>query len=159
MKLAFHLHLGRLSISNTVSILDGLGVNRARSIIHNWVQKADIDPRDGRYPGKIALHETAIKVDGDRLWLFAAVEPSPNTILLIGLYSARATVSKQMFLEELAEKHAVDDAEFLVDGAPGLKAVLFELGMHFRHETFGERNPVERPFPEIKRRTNLSSIR
>jgi transposase-like protein len=26
--------------------------------------------------------------------------------------------------------------------------------MHFRHETFGERNPVERVFQEIKRRTN-----
>jgi transposase-like protein len=31
---------------------------------------------------------------------------------------------------------------------------LFELGMHYRHETFGKRNPVERVFQEIKRRTN-----
>ena len=58
-----------------------------------------------------------------------------------------------MFLAELAEKHHVEDAEFLVDGAPWLQAGLFELGMHFRHETFGERNPVERVFQEIKRRT------
>jgi len=25
--------------------------------------------------------------------------------------------------------------------------------MHFRHETFGERNPVERVFQDVKRRT------
>jgi transposase-like protein len=26
--------------------------------------------------------------------------------------------------------------------------------MHFRHEAYGDRNPVERVFQEIKRRTN-----
>jgi transposase-like protein len=36
---------------------------------------------------------------------------------------------------------------------PGLHAGLFELGLHFRHETHGDRNPVERVFQEIKRRT------
>jgi transposase-like protein len=30
---------------------------------------------------------------------------------------------------------------------------LFELGIHFHHETLGDRNPVERVFQEIKRRT------
>lgn len=63
-----------------------------------------------------------------------------------------------MFLRELNEKHDVDDAEFLVDGAPWLQAGLFELGMHFRHETFGERNPVKRIFQEIKKRTEQSII-
>jgi transposase-like protein len=58
-----------------------------------------------------------------------------------------------MFLRELQDKHAIDDAEFLVDGAPWLHADLFGLGMHFRHETHGNRNPVERVFQEIKRRT------
>jgi len=58
-----------------------------------------------------------------------------------------------MFLRELAKKHEVDDAELLVDGAPWIQAGLFELGRYFRHETFGERNPVERIFQEIKRRT------
>jgi len=33
---------------------------------------------------------------------------------------------------------------------------LYELGMHFRHETLGEHNPVERVFKEIKRRTKQS---
>ena len=48
-----------------------------------------------------------------------------------------------MFLRELTDKHIIDDAEFLVDGPSWLDAALFDLGMHFRHETFGERNPVE----------------
>lgn len=104
-------------------------------------------------PAKVALDETVVKVDGDRFWLYAAVDPDTNVILHVGLYPTRTTALTKMFLRELAEKHDVEDAEFFVDGAPWLQAGLFELGMHFRHETHGERNPVERVFQEVKRRT------
>ena len=153
MELAIHLHLGGLSLSNTVSILDRFGVDRARSTVHNWVQKADLEPRGGRAPAQIALDETVVKVNGDRFWLIAAVDPDINIILHVGLYPSRNTAITKVFLRELQNKHAIDDAEFLVDGAPWLHTGLFELGMHFRHETFGDRNPVERVFQEIKRRT------
>jgi len=58
-----------------------------------------------------------------------------------------------MSLPEFQDKHAIDHIEFLVDGAPWLYAGLFELGMHFRHETHGDRTPAEHVFQEIKRRT------
>ena len=153
MELAIHLHLGGLSLSNIVSILDRFGVNRARSTVHNWVQKADLEPRGGRTPAQIALDETVVKVNGERFWLIAAVDPDTNIILHVGLYPSRNTAITKVFLRELQDRYAIDDAEFLVDGAPWLHAGLFELGMHFRHETFGNRNPVERVFQEIKRRT------
>ena len=153
MELVIHLHLGGLSLSNTVSIHDRFGVNWARSTVHNWVQKADLEPRGGRAPAQIALDETVVKINGDRFWLIAAVEPNTNIILHVGLYSSRNTAVTKLFLRELQEKHTINDAEFLVDGAPWLHAGLFELGMHFRHETHGDRNLVERVFQEIKRRT------
>jgi len=153
MELAIHLHLGGLSLSNTVSILDRFGVDRARSTVHNWVQKADLEPRGGRAPAQIALDETVVKVNGDRFWLIAAVDPDTNIILHVGLYPSRNTAVTKLFLRELQDKHAIDDAEFLVDGAPWLHAGLFELGMHFRHEIHGDRNPVERVLQEVKRRT------
>jgi transposase-like protein len=117
------------------------------------VQKADLEPRGGRAPAQIALDETVVKVNGDRFWLIAAVDPDTNIILHVGLYPSRNTAITKVFLRELQDKHVIDDAEFLVDGAPWLHAGLFELGMHFRHETHGDRNPVERVFQEIKRRT------
>jgi len=92
-------------------------------------------------------------VNGERFCLYAAVEPETNVILNVSPYSTGTIIITKMFLRDLAEKHEVDDAEFLVDGAPCLQAGLFELKMHFRHETFGERNPDERIFQEIKRRT------
>jgi transposase-like protein len=42
MKLSIQLHLAGLSLSNTVSFLEVFGVDRVRSTVHNWVDKADL---------------------------------------------------------------------------------------------------------------------
>jgi transposase-like protein len=47
MKLSIQFHPIGLSLSNTVSILDILGVERARSTVHNWIHKADLQPDSG----------------------------------------------------------------------------------------------------------------
>ncbi|AKH98006.1 IS240-type transposase [Halanaeroarchaeum sulfurireducens] len=52
MELAIHLHLGGLSLSNTVHFLNIFGISRARSTVHNWSQKANLEPRGGRDPEK-----------------------------------------------------------------------------------------------------------
>jgi len=69
------------------------------------------------------------------------IDPETNVILHVQLYPSRNRALTKMFLRDPTQKQAIDDAEFLVDGAPWLHAALFELGMHFRHETFGDRNP------------------
>ena len=38
------LHLAGLSLSNTKQHLERLGVERSRTAIHDWVQKADLQP-------------------------------------------------------------------------------------------------------------------
>jgi len=47
-------------------------------------------------------------------------------------------------LLNLEETHEIEDAEFVVDGAPWLQAGLFELGTHVRYETPGDCHPIER---------------
>ena len=44
MKLGIRLHLAGLSLSNTVSILDRLGVERCRSTVHNWDRRPIYSP-------------------------------------------------------------------------------------------------------------------
>lgn len=58
MKLGIQLHLAGLSLSNTVSILEPFGVERARPTVHNWVHKADLQPESGRIPDHVAIDET-----------------------------------------------------------------------------------------------------
>jgi len=154
MEHAVQLHLAGLSLQKTVIELEQCGVSRAKSTIHNWVHKADLDPRGGCAPDRVALNETVMKVNGEEYWFVAAVVPSTNRILHAGLYSHRNMAMTSSFLEEIDEKHEVRDAEFLVYGAPWLHAGLRELGVHVRQRTFGDQNPVERVFQEIKRRTS-----
>ncbi len=60
MRLRIQIDLSRLSLTDTVSVLERFGVERARSPIHNWVQKANLQPTTGSQPDHVALDETVI---------------------------------------------------------------------------------------------------
>jgi len=118
LKFGIRLHLAGLSLSDTVSVLDRLGVERCRTTVHNWVQKADLQPLDGANPDHVAVDETVIPLNDERFWLYAAVDPDTNRLLHVKLSPTRNQAITEMFLAELREKHLVDDAVFLVDSAP-----------------------------------------
>jgi putative transposase len=157
MKLSIQLHLAGLSLSNTVSILEIFGVERARSTVHNWVHKADLQPEDGYSPDHVAVDETVIQLNDEQYWLYAAVDPDTNKLLHTKLEPTRTNVIAHGFFAELCEKHDVDDAVFLIDGATPLKDACSRHGLDFRYERHGNRNSVERIFREVKRRTTSFS--
>lgn len=154
MKLGIRLHLARLSLSDTVSVLEKFGVDRCRSTVHNWVQKADLQPTAGADSDHVAVDETVIRLNDERYWLYAAVDPATNRLLHIRLFPTRTQALTEMFLSELREKQHVDDALFLVDGAPWLQAACHRLGLRFQHEIHGDLNSVERVFREVEFQTN-----
>ena len=51
MKLSIKPNMSRLLLSNTVSLLKMFGGERARSTVHNWIHKADLQPTSGKKPG------------------------------------------------------------------------------------------------------------
>jgi Transposase and inactivated derivatives len=153
MKLSIQLHLAGLSLSNTVSILEVFGVQRARSTVHNWVHKADLQPESGRCPDHVAVDETVIQLNDEQYWLYAAVDPETNELLHTKLEPTTTKVLAHSFLTELSEKHDISDAVFLVDGSHSLQNGCQRHGFDFRYEKYGNRNAVERIFREIKRRT------
>ena len=109
MKLSIQLHLAVLSLSNTVSILELFGVNRARSTVHNWVHKADLRPESGRNPDHVAVDETVIQLNNKQYWLYAAIDPDTNELLHTTLDPTRMNVIAHAFFTELQEKHDVED--------------------------------------------------
>lgn len=60
MELGIQLHLTGLSPVKTVFILDILGIHRARSTVHNWVHKADLQLVPGQNPDQITVDEMMI---------------------------------------------------------------------------------------------------
>ena len=154
MKLGIRLHLAGLSLSNTISELEKFGVQRSRKAVHDWVQKADLQPASDASPDHIALDETVIRVNGQQYWLYAAVDPEINKFLHIQLFTTTKTALTLKFLRKLREKHDVSEAMFLVDHAHHLSAALNRAGLRFQTIRHGNRNAVERVFREIKRRTS-----
>lgn len=54
MKLGIQLQTAGLSLSDTIDILTGLGVEYCRSTVHNWVQQAGLQPSGGNRPNHVA---------------------------------------------------------------------------------------------------------
>ena len=93
IQVGIQLHLAGLSLSNTKQHLERLGVNRSRTAIHDWVRKADLQPDCDVSPNQIAVDETVIRVNGQRHWLYAAVDPETNQFLHIRLFQTRFFVN------------------------------------------------------------------
>jgi transposase-like protein len=157
IEVGIQLHLAGLSLSNTKQHLDRLGVERSRTAIHDWVQKADLQPDSDAEPNQIAVDETVIQLNDERHWLYAAVDPETNQFLHVRLFQTRTTQLTVLFLRELRDKQQVEHVTFLVDNAHHLTAALDRLGLRFQVVRHGNRNVVERVFREVKRRTSSFS--
>ena len=86
MAIGIQSHLAGLLLSNTVDLLEDLGVHRSRKAIHDWVQKADLQPDSGRSPNQVALDETVIRINDQQYWLYAAADPKTNDLLHVRLF-------------------------------------------------------------------------
>jgi len=157
MALGIRSHVAGLSLSNTVDLLEALGVQRSRKAVHDWVQKADLQPESGKSPNQVALDETVIRINDQQFWLYAAADPATNELLHVRLFSTTTTALTEIFLRELRQKHDVETAVFLVDGAKHLQTALQRAGLRFQMRRHGNRNAVERIFRELKRRTSSFS--
>jgi len=146
MKLGIQLHLAVLSLSNSVSILEVFGVERVRSTVHNWVHKAGPRPESDRSPNYVAVDETVIGLNDEQYWLYAAVDPKTSELLYTKLETTTNKIIAHLFFAKLREKHDVDDAVFLIYGAPQLKDACSRHGLDFRYERHGNRNSSERVF-------------
>jgi transposase-like protein len=146
MQFGIQLYVAGLSLSSTISVLDSLGVDQSRKAVHDWVQKADLQLDGGESPNQVAVDESEIRINAQQYWLYAAVDPETNRFLHVRLFSTYTTALSEIFLRELRDNHAIEDAEFLVDDAQWLQTALQRHGLDFRYERYGNRNSVKRSF-------------
>ena len=102
MKLGIQMHLAGLYLSNTISVLDDLGVQRSRKTVHDWVQKANLQPTSGKNPNQVAVDETVIRINDQQYWLYAAADPETNELLHLRLFSTTTTaLTENIFVRTL----------------------------------------------------------
>jgi len=91
-----------------------------------------------------------IRLNDEQYWLYAAIDPETNELPHTKLEPTRTNVTAYSFFRGLREKHDVDDAVFLIDGAAPLSNTCRRRGLDFRYEHHGNRNSVKRVFFDIK---------
>jgi len=62
MKLDTQLHAVGLSLADT-PVLAGPGVDRCRSTVRSWMQKAGLQLTSGKSPNHVAIDETVIQLN------------------------------------------------------------------------------------------------
>ena len=95
MKLGIQPHLTGLSLSDTVSTLELFGLKRARSTVHDWVHKDELQPESNQNPDHVAVDETVIRLNDEEYWLYAAVDPETNKLLHTKLETTTNSVIAQ----------------------------------------------------------------
>ncbi len=77
------LHATGCSLRETTTILAELGVERSYGAVWNWVRRlADSVPDLPRAkPSRVAVDETAVKINGEWSWLYAAIDLDTELIL------------------------------------------------------------------------------
>jgi len=93
--------------------------------VWNWKERlaeTQSDPPTAT-PSRVAVDETQIEVDGEKKWLYAAIDTDSKLVLEVDVYSRRGTDPAAAFLYRLTEKHAVSETEFLVDAGGYLTAL------------------------------------
>jgi len=149
---AVRLHATGCSLRETTSILAAFGVDRSHGAVWNWVhQVADSvpDPPEAQ-PKRVAVDETAVKINGEWSWLYAAIDTETKLILDVAVFGRHGTDPAAAFLSRLAEKHDLSNTTFLVDQF-GYRTALARLGLSGRVD-YTDRNLIEKWFQTLKMR-------
>jgi len=149
---AVRVHSMGLSVREVEAVFDWLGVDRSFQAIWNWKETlADTqsDPPTAS-PSRVAVNEKQIEVDGEKKWLYVAIDTGSKLLLEVDVYSRRGTDPATAFLHRLTERHNVSETEFLVDAGGYLTALA-------RHELSGQldysdRNYIEKWFQTVAMR-------
>ena len=100
----------------------------------------------------IAVDETVIKINGEKRYLWVAIDVESREVLAVWITSTRNWWIARDFLLVVL-KSCEGRPVFLVDGGPWYESAFKSLGLDFVHVTFGPRNSVERWFRTVKERT------
>jgi putative transposase len=75
-------------------------------------------------PRRVAIDETAVKINGNWSWLYATIDLDTKLILDVALFERHGTGPAATFLHSVTEEHDCSEAVFLSDAsAIGLPSI------------------------------------
>jgi transposase-like protein len=124
----------------------------SRKSVRIWVHRfSSLFKPSKRARRLVAVDETVLKVNGQTCYLWAAIDVDTNEILAVYASKGRGIPSAIEFLRKVLDS-CEGKPVIVVDRGPWYRWALERLGMTCFHETFGNRNRIERWFREMKER-------
>ena len=151
---AVRLHIAGLSLRETEAILRLLGVERSFQAIFQWVHRLSDslpDPPKAK-PRRIAVDETAVKINGEWSRVYAAIDLDSKLLLDVALFKRHGIDPAAAFLHGVIEKHDCSEAVFLSD-AFGYRTAFYRGGINGRVD-YTDRNLIEKWFHTFKMRVD-----
>jgi transposase-like protein len=125
----------------------------SRESVRIWVHRFSSLFRPSRRVRRlVAVDETVLKINGLICYLWAAIDVDTNEILAVYASRGRGIPNAIKFLK-MVLRSCDGKPIVVVDRGPWYRWSLERLGMTYFHETFGNRNKIERWFRELKNRT------
>jgi transposase-like protein len=125
----------------------------SRESVRIWVHRFSSLFRPSRRVRRlVAVDETVLKVNGQICYLWAAIDVDTNEILALYASRGRGIPNAIKFLK-MVLRSCDGKPIVVVDRGPWYRWALERLGITYFHETFGNRNKIERWFREMKERT------
>jgi transposase-like protein len=87
-----------VSLHNISKFIEKYGIDRSQVAIHDWIHKADLQPRSTVTEDQLSVDEKMIRVHGQQFWLYGAVDPFTNETLHVGLYPIANQQTTRLFL-------------------------------------------------------------
>jgi len=100
----------------------------------------------------VAVDETKLKLGGEQLYVWAAIDVKTREVLACRVSWTRSIMQAEAFLRKTLEACSPKPI-ILVDKGPWYPEALRSLELKWRHATFGLRNRIERWFGFLKART------
>jgi hypothetical protein len=101
-------------------------------------------------PTRVAVDETAVRINDEWSWLYAAIDVDTKLLLDVELFSRHGTNPAAAFLHRLREKHGLSETVFLVDQS-GYRTALSRSGLNGQVD-YVDRNHIENWFHTLKMR-------
>ncbi|MEM0440353.1 MAG: DDE-type integrase/transposase/recombinase [Candidatus Caldarchaeum sp.] len=127
--------------------------NASRESVREWSHRLmRVFKPERRRRRIVAVDETVEKVSGRIVYLWSAIDVDTGEIIALYVSRGRSILNALTFLRKVLET-CDGKPVIVVDRGPWYRWALKRLGIEYIHETFGDRNRVERWFRKLKDRT------
>ncbi len=133
--LGIAIYIQTSSVRKTAKILSEFH-SVSKSAVHKWIKKFEerLPISTERKPRKIiAIDETIVKANGEKYYIYAAIDIEKNELILMRVYPSRNYLTTKLFIAEVLK---YCKPKFVVDKASWLIKALKSLGLEYEHETF-----------------------